>query len=253
MRLNVEADSLNAAVLGPEVEPRSDMYELFLKDVVRDMTQKAGQKCTAIRRVLVPQEWYSSVKQDLAELLGAIRVGDPKKRGRAHGAAREPRAARRRARGHRAAGRPARVQQPRRRIPTRGFFHSPVLLEDAGEAVHEREVFGPVAALLRYKDNPAEIVTRGAGGLVSSVYSDDQDFIERMVSALAPYHGRLFLGHPKIELSPGPGTVLPQLVHGGPGRAGGGEELGGPRGLAFYLQRVALEGSRPVIAKLLGK
>src|SRR5918994_1465643 len=78
VRVNVEADSLNAAVLGPDVEPRSDMYELFLKDVVRDMTQKAGQKCTAIRRVLVPQEWYSSVKQDLAELLGAIRVGDPR-------------------------------------------------------------------------------------------------------------------------------------------------------------------------------
>jgi oxepin-CoA hydrolase/3-oxo-5,6-dehydrosuberyl-CoA semialdehyde dehydrogenase len=85
------------------------------------------------------------------------------------------------------------------------------------------------------------------------VYSDDQEFIERMVGEIAPYHGRLFLGHPKIELSPGPGTVLPQLVHGGPGRAGGGEELGGTRGLAFYMQRVALEGSRPVIAKILGK
>ena len=89
---------------------------------------------------------------------------------------------------------------------------------------------------------------RGNGGLVSSVYSDDQDFIERIVMGSRRYHGRLFLGHPKIELSPGPGTVLPQLVHGGPGRAGGGEELGGLRGLAFYMQRVALEGSRPVIA-----
>jgi len=96
-------------------------------------------------------------------------------------------------------------------------------------------------------------VARGNGGLVSSVYSDDQDFIERMVAGLAPYHGRLFLGHPKIELSPGPGTVLPQLVHGGPGRAGGGEELGGLRGLSFYMQRTALQGSRPVIQKLLGK
>ena len=84
------------------------------------------------------------------------------------------------------------------------------------------------------------------------MYSEDQDFIEAMVGELAPYHGRIYLGHPKIELSPGPGTVLPQLVHGGPGRAGGGEELGGPRGLAFYMQRVALEGSRPVIAKILG-
>jgi oxepin-CoA hydrolase/3-oxo-5,6-dehydrosuberyl-CoA semialdehyde dehydrogenase len=135
----------------------------------------------------------------------------------------------------------------------KGFFINPILVEDASDAVHEREVFGPVAALLRYKDNPAEIVARGNGGLVSSIYSDDQEFIESTVAALAPYHGRLFLGHPKIELSPGPGTVLPQLVHGGPGRAGGGEELGGLRGLSFYMQRTALEGSRPVIQKLLGK
>jgi len=252
VRVNVEADSLNAAVLGPEVEPRSDMYELFLKDVVRDMTQKAGQKCTAIRRVLVPQEWYSSVKQDLAELLGAIRIGDPKSEDVRMGPlASGAQLADVREGIERLGGK--RAYSTTAHLPTRGFFHSPVLLEDASDAVHEREVFGPVATLLRYKDNPAEIVTRGAGGLVSSVYSDDQEFIERMVSALAPYHGRLFLGHPKVELSPGPGTVLPQLVHGGPGRAGGGEELGGPRGLAFYMQRVALEGSRPVIAKLLGK
>jgi oxepin-CoA hydrolase/3-oxo-5,6-dehydrosuberyl-CoA semialdehyde dehydrogenase len=118
--------------------------------------------------------------------------------------------------------------------------------------VHEREVFGPVASLIGFSGSPAEIVARGQGGLVCSVYSDDQDFIEAMVSELAPCHGRIYLGHPKIELAPGPGTVLPQLVHGGPGRAGGGEELGGPRGLAFYMQRVALEGSRPVIAKILG-
>ena len=252
VRVNVEADSLNAAVLGPDVEPRSDMYELFLKDVVRDMTQKAGQKCTAIRRVLVPQEWYTSVKQDLAELLGQVRVGDPRFEDTrmgplASGAqladVREGVAA---LGGRHAFGGPAPLGR-------KGFFINPTLVEDASDAVHEREVFGPVASLLRYKDNPAEIVARGNGGLVSSVYSDDQDFIERMVAGLAPYHGRLFLGHPKIELSPGPGTVLPQLVHGGPGRAGGGEELGGLRGLSFYMQRTALQGSRPVIQKLLGK
>jgi oxepin-CoA hydrolase/3-oxo-5,6-dehydrosuberyl-CoA semialdehyde dehydrogenase len=95
-------------------------------------------------------------------------------------------------------------------------------------------------------------VARGNGGLVCSLYSEDQAFLEDIVEAVAPYHGRVFIGHPKIELSPGPGTVLPQLVHGGPGRAGGGEELGGARGLAFYLQRVALEGPRPSIQKLLG-
>jgi 3,4-dehydroadipyl-CoA semialdehyde dehydrogenase len=252
VRVNVEADSLNAAVLGPDVEPRSDMYELFLKDVVRDMTQKAGQKCTAIRRVLIPYAVAASVREDLIELLGPIRVGDPKYEDTRMGplASREQLADVRegvaRLGGKHAFGSAAPVG-------TKGFFISPILIEDAGEALHEREVFGPVAALVRYRQDPAEIVTRGAGGLVASVYSDDQEFIERMLAALAPYHGRLFLGHPKIELSPGPGTVLPQLVHGGPGRAGGGEELGGPRGLAFYMQRVALEGSRPVISKILDK
>jgi oxepin-CoA hydrolase/3-oxo-5,6-dehydrosuberyl-CoA semialdehyde dehydrogenase len=228
------------------------MYELFLKDVVRDMTQKAGQKCTAIRRVLVPQEWFASVREDLVELLAGVRVGDPKNEDTRMG----PLASREQL---------ADVREGVQRLGgkhvfggigplgSKGFFMSPVLVEDPGSAVHDHEVFGPVASLIRFSANPDEIVARGNGGLVSSVYSDDQEFVERMVSGLAPYHGRLYLGHPKIELSPGPGTVLPQLVHGGPGRAGGGEELGGPRGLALYMQRVALEGSRPVIQKLLGK
>ncbi len=252
IKVNLEADSLNAAVLGPDVEPRSDMYELFLKEVVRDMTQKAGQKCTAIRRVLVPHAVSSSVREDLVELLGTIRVGDPKFEDTRMGplASREQlddvREGVQRLGGRHAFGGIAPVG-------SKGFFISPVLVEEPGEAVHEREVFGPVASLVRYSANPAEVVARGNGGLVSAVYSDDQEFIEHMVDGIAPYHGRLYLGHPKVELSPGPGTVLPQLVHGGPGRAGGGEELGGPRGLAFYMQRVALEGSRPVIQKLLGK
>ena len=138
-------------------------------------------------------------------------------------------------------------------VSPKGFFMSPVLVEEPGDAVHKHEVFGPVASLLPYAQEPGGIVARGNGGLVCSLYSDDAAWIEEMFLCIAPHHGRIFLGHPKIELSPGPGTVLPQLVHGGPGRAGGGEELGGPRGLAFYMQRVALEGSRPVISKLLGK
>ena len=251
VRVNIEADSLNAAVLGPDVEPRSDMYELFLKDVVRDMTQKAGQKCTAIRRILVPQEKLSDVKSDLAELLGAVKVGNPAEENVGMG----PLATARQL---------ADVREGLDRLGgtvvfgdrsakfAKGFFHCPILVENPGEAVHEREVFGPVASLLPYEERPSDIVARGNGGLVSSIYSEDQAFIEETAFGLAPHHGRLFLGHPKIELSPGPGTVLPQLLHGGPGRAGGGEELGGPRGLVFYLQRVALEGARPVIAKLVG-
>jgi oxepin-CoA hydrolase/3-oxo-5,6-dehydrosuberyl-CoA semialdehyde dehydrogenase len=252
VRVNVEADSLNAAVLGPDVEARSDMYELFLKDVLRDITQKAGQKCTAIRRILVPREILAAVKEDLVEMLGAVKVGDPMNEDTRMG----PLASEAQMQdvisgiekltteGQRIAGKPGRLSE-------KGFFVSPGLFEiENGNAVHDREVFGPVASLLPYTDNPAAIVARGNGGLVCSLYSEDGAFIETAVAGIAPWHGRLFLGHPKIELSPGPGTVLPQLVHGGPGRAGGGEELGGRRALSFYLQRVALEGSRPVIQAL---
>jgi oxepin-CoA hydrolase/3-oxo-5,6-dehydrosuberyl-CoA semialdehyde dehydrogenase len=260
VRVNVEADSLNAAVLGPDAEPGSDMYETFLKDVLRDMTQKAGQKCTAIRRVLVADGHAATVRDDLAEGLNAVRVGDPAQEETrmgplASGAqladVREG-VGKLAAEGKTAFGSAA-------AYAGKGFFISPVLVEFARDAlaasVHAREVFGPVACLLAYSGKAADaaaIVARGNGGLVSSVYSEDADFLEEIVAGIAPYHGRIFLGHPKIEMSPGPGTVLPQLVHGGPGRAGGGEELGGARGLAFYMQRVALEGSRPVIQKLTG-
>jgi oxepin-CoA hydrolase/3-oxo-5,6-dehydrosuberyl-CoA semialdehyde dehydrogenase len=250
VRVNVEADSLNAAVLGADAAPRSDMYELFLKDVVRDMTQKAGQKCTAIRRVLVSSQIMNEVKSDLFELLAQIRVGNPADEETRMG----PLATK------------SQLEDAHKGIALlngklaygnldrqpKGFFLSPILLESPGEAVHEHEVFGPVASLLPYESNAGEVVARGNGGLVCSLYSEDQSFLEETIAAVAPFHGRIFIGHPKIELSPGPGTVLPQLVHGGPGRAGGGEELGGPRGLAFYLQRTALQGPRPAIQKLLG-
>jgi oxepin-CoA hydrolase/3-oxo-5,6-dehydrosuberyl-CoA semialdehyde dehydrogenase len=140
----------------------------------------------------------------------------------------------------------------------KGFFVPTVLIEvePGAEApsVHSHEVFGPVATLVPYSgraSDAAALVARGGGGLVSSVYSEDPAFVGDLVLGLAPYHGRIFLGSVKVaELSPGPGTVLPQLVHGGPGRAGGGEELGGPRALGFYLQRVALEGAKAVVEKI---
>jgi oxepin-CoA hydrolase/3-oxo-5,6-dehydrosuberyl-CoA semialdehyde dehydrogenase len=252
VRVNVEADSLNAAILGPEVAHRSDMYELFLKDVLRDITQKAGQKCTAIRRVLVPRAILAAVTEDLVEMLGATKVGDPADEETRMG----PLASGEQLKSVR--GGIARLAGEGKQLlgetarSGKGFFISPALFEFEGEAkaVHSHEVFGPVASLLPYAENPAGIVARGNGGLVCSLYAEDSAFVEQVVAGIAPWHGRLFLGHPKIELSPGPGTVLPQLVHGGPGRAGGGEELGGRRALSFYLQRVALEGSRPVIQGL---
>jgi oxepin-CoA hydrolase/3-oxo-5,6-dehydrosuberyl-CoA semialdehyde dehydrogenase len=252
VRVNVEADSLNAAILGPEVAHRSDMYELFLKDVLRDITQKAGQKCTAIRRVLVPRAILAAVTEDLVEMLGATKVGDPADEDTRMG----PLATGEQLKGvregiARLAGEGKQLLGETARNG-KGFFISPALFEFEGEAkaVHSHEVFGPVASLLPYSENPAGIVARGNGSLVCSLYAEDTAFLSETVAGIAPWHGRLFLGHPKIELSPGPGTVLPQLVHGGPGRAGGGEELGGRRALSFYLQRVALEGSRPVIQAL---
>jgi 3,4-dehydroadipyl-CoA semialdehyde dehydrogenase len=266
VRVNVEADSLNAAVLGPDVEPGSETYELYLKDVIRDMTQKAGQKCTAIRRVLVPATRADRLRDDLIDRLQAITVGNPAQDGVRMG----PVATADQQRDVRAGidllardGRLVYGTAERKPVGVpegKGFFVNPALLElepgaDAPN-VHSHEVFGPAATVIPYSGRPqdaGELVSRGRGGLVSSVYSEDQGFVTEMVLELAPYHGRIFLGSAKIaEMSPGPGTVLPQLVHGGPGRAGGGEELGGRRGLAFYMQRVALEGSRPVIEKVAG-
>ena len=266
VRVNVEADSLNAAVLGPDVEPGSETWELFLKDVARDMTQKAGQKCTAIRRVLVPEARTEQVREELIARLEKVLVGNPALENVRMG----PVATRQQhddvRAGIGALARDGRLVYGRPDLrpvgvePGRGFFVGPALVElepgAEGQSVHSREVFGPAATLVPYSGQAAEaaaLVARGQGGLVASVYSEDTGFTSEAVLGLAPFHGRVFLGSARIaEQSPGPGTVLPQLVHGGPGRAGGGEELGGLRALAFYSQRVALEGSRPVIEKIVG-
>ncbi len=255
VRVNVEADSLNAAVLGPDAGASGDMLELFLKEVVRDITQKAGQKCTAIRRLLVPAEHVATLRDDLAGLLAGYKVGNPAdedvRMGPLTNAAQladvREGIGRLGAQGTLVTG----GAQP---LFPKGYFLAPTVFEFApgaqADAVHAREVFGPVVSILPYADDAAAIVARGGGSLVCSLYSEDAAWLEDTVAGIAPHHGRVYIGHPKIELSPGPGTVLPQLVHGGPGRAGGGEELGGRRALGFYLQRVALQGSRPLIQGL---
>ncbi len=264
-RINVEADSLNAAVLGPDVDTESETYDFFLKDVLRDLTQKAGQKCTAIRRVLVPEALSERFRDDLADRLAAMVVGNPATEGVRMGPLAT--AAQKSAvlEGISLLARDGRLVHSRpglkpEGVPEgKGFFVSPTLLEvePGAEApsVHSHEVFGPVATIVPYDGSAAaavDLISRGAGGLVSSIYSEDVPFVSDVTLGLAPFHGRLFLGSAKIaEVSPGPGTVLPQLVHGGPGRAGNGEELGGERGLAFYMQRTAIEGSRPVIDRIL--
>lgn len=255
VRVNVEADSLNSAVLGPDVEVGSATWELFVSDVARDITQKAGQKCTAIRRVLVPEAAMEAVREALIERLGGVRVGDPADEGVTMG----PLATAQQLRDVRAGL--ARLQAESDvvhgggAVPGKGYFVPPTLLaaRGAGDVVHAHEVFGPVATLLQY-DGAAEaaaLVRRGGGGLVSSVYSDDRAFLGAAVFGIAAHHGRVFVGSGKLAgHSLGPGTVLPQLQHGGPGRAGGGAELGGLDGLGLYQQRVALQGDRPLIEAL---
>jgi 3,4-dehydroadipyl-CoA semialdehyde dehydrogenase len=266
VRVNVEADSLNGAVLGPDVEPGSETYNLFLKDVVRDMTQKAGQKCTAIRRIFVARARLSQVREDLVERLRDVKVGDPALEGVNVGPLSTAQQLRDVRAGIERLAAESKVALggtgPFEKVGVKGdkgYFVAPTLFVHEGPAaakvVHEHEVFGPVATLLPYQDTAGVIadVQKGAGGLVCSVYSDDRAFVGEMVFAIAPFHGRLMLGSEKIaDQTPGPGTVLPQLVHGGPGRAGGGEELGGVRGLAFYSQRTAIQGARPVLDAILG-
>jgi 3,4-dehydroadipyl-CoA semialdehyde dehydrogenase len=261
VRVNVEADSLNAAVLAPDVQAGSDVMNLFLGDVVRDMTQKAGQKCTAIRRAYVPAEVTDVVVDALAERLGAIRVGDPAREETGMGPLATAQQLRDARDGVAKLSGAARVSFQGTAPDGKGYFLAPVLLASRapapGDAVHSHEVFGPVATVVPYDGTPeqaAERVAWGGGGLVASVYSDDRAFVERAVLALAPHHGRVTIGSSKVAAQAiPPGTVLPQLVHGGPGRAGPGEELGGRRGLAFYTQRTALQGDRALVEGILGR
>ncbi|HTJ81839.1 MAG TPA: 3,4-dehydroadipyl-CoA semialdehyde dehydrogenase [Polyangiaceae bacterium] len=264
IRVNVEADSLNAAILGADVEPGSDTYEAFIRDVVRDITQKTGQKCTAIRRVFAPRAQLARVVEDLVSRLEETVVGDPC----ADKVTMGPVAT---AAQHRdvKAGIEALAAESKRvlgekpvspvGVPAgKGYFIAPTLFvaEDGGKRVHEHEVFGPSATVIPFdgSDQAVSLVRRGGGGLVTSLYTDDRAIAADIALGIASAHGRVVIANAKVTPHiPGPGTVLPQSIHGGPGRAGGGEELGGLRGLAFYSQRVALQGDRPMIEALVGK
>jgi 3,4-dehydroadipyl-CoA semialdehyde dehydrogenase len=259
--INVEADSLNAAILGTDVQEGSDVWNLFIGDVVREMQQKTGQKCTAIRRVYAPKAKVEAVLEALRERLAAIKVGDPAREEVTMGpvaTAQQIRDVRDGVKNLESCAKivfgsttPADLLG----VPQgKGFFTSPVLLHGSNpkhdDAVHTHEVFGPVATVMPYDDvkGAAALVAAGGGGLVTSIYADDKDFIRAAVIALAPFHGRLTIGSEKVAgQSLPPGMAHPQLLHGGPGRAGGGEELGGRRGMALYMQRTALQGDRALI------
>jgi oxepin-CoA hydrolase/3-oxo-5,6-dehydrosuberyl-CoA semialdehyde dehydrogenase len=264
VRVNIEADSLNCIILGPDVSSDSPTLDYFTTEVVNEMTVKAGQKCTAIRRLLVPKDREQDVIDNLKGKLGSIKVGDPTAEGVRMGPLVDQSAVASARQGVQSLSQEADIilGDPDRTDfdgvdGKRGAFMEPVLLvsrnPDKAHLVHEVEVFGPVATIMSYQevDQAIRLARRGGGSLVGSVYSEDDDFIEKMTFGLAPYHGRLMVMNAKAAPeSTGHGVVMPHLVHGGPGRAGGGEELGGLRSVYHYMQRIALQGDPDRLDKL---
>jgi oxepin-CoA hydrolase/3-oxo-5,6-dehydrosuberyl-CoA semialdehyde dehydrogenase len=239
VRFNAEADSLNACVLGS-----AELLDLWVKEVAREVTQKAGQKCTAVRRALVPRDLLDDAADALRAVLEKTVVGDPRDESTRMGPLVDRVQATRVREGIDRIGGVAVLEGS-----GEGAFLSPTVLrhDDASKPeVHEVEAFGPVTSVLPY-DDPAELpelLARGRGSLVATVVSDDPDFVRGLVVGAAPHHGRIHVLDPTgAPESTGHGAALANLVHGGPGRAGGGEELGGLRAVHHHLQRTAVQGS----------
>lgn len=265
VRLQVEADSLNCSVLGPDVTPDDPEWDLFVKGVVTEMTVKAGQKCTAIRRVLVPDAVADDMTDAIAARLAKVTVGNPADESVRMGALASL--------GQREEVRKA-VESLRSSCDLvhgdpqhvdlvdadaeRGAFMAPVLLRAHTGAVepHDVEPFGPVSTVLGYRDldDAITLAARGKGSLVGSVVTHDPDVARTLVLGLAPWHGRiLVLDRDDADESTGHGSPLPVLVHGGPGRAGGGEELGGVRGVLHHMQRTAIQASPDMLTAITGR
>ncbi len=263
VRVNIEADSLNAALLGPDAAPDSPSFDFFVREVVREMTSKTGQKCTAIRRVLVPAEHAAAATGAIAAALAKVMVGNPANPAVTMGPVVNMTQRKSVEEGIRQlssqatiAYRPEHIE-PVDADANKGAFVRPTLLRlnnnTDGELVHELEIFGPVATVVPYRDKAGAfaVARRGGGSLAASVFSADAGFLADAAVALGTTHGRLLLVDPTIgDSHTGHGIVLPSLMHGGPGRAGGGEELGGLHGLWFYHQRVALQASATTLSAL---
>ncbi|MES2742575.1 MAG: phenylacetic acid degradation bifunctional protein PaaZ [Pseudomonadota bacterium] len=262
---NGEADSLNCAILAPDVTPDDPEFELFIKEVAREMTGKAGQKCTAIRRVMVPAPMIDAVAAALRARLAKVVVGDPAREGVRMGALASQEQLRdvRRQAALLAEGNElvfgARDGFAPLGAPDGAFFPPTLLLCRDGmrhAAVHEVEAFGPVGTMMPYTDleQALALAARGKGSLVSTLVTRDPAIAMRAVPVMAASHGRVLVLDREAALdSTGHGSPLPQLKHGGPGRAGGGEELGGMRAVRHYLQRAALQGSPTMLAAVTGE
>ncbi len=259
-----ETDSLNMSILGPDAVPGTEEFDLYIKEVTREMTSKAGQKCTAIRRIIAPANIAGEVVTALSTALGRVRIGNPGSKDVDMGALASH----------------GQVQEVRERVsdlsaeadivyggvddfdlvdadPKKGSFFMPTLLHCqkplSSKAVHSVEAFGPVSTVLPYEslDEAIELARLGEGSLAGSIITNDDAIARELVLGTAAYHGRMIVinRHCAAE-STGHGSPLAHLVHGGPGRAGGGEEMGGVRGVLHYMQRTAIQGSPETLSAI---
>ncbi len=261
---NMEADSLNCIVLGDDVTPGKPELDIFIKEVRKEMTVKAGQKCTAIRRIFVPENKMEDVWKAVAASLAQTTIGNPlNEKVRMGSLAGETQRAEVKAQVQQLLASSQIVYGSLDSVevidadPQKGAFLSPLLLVNdkpfASAAVHEVEAFGPVSTIMPYKnmDEAIELSKKGKGSLCSSIVTGDDAIAKKYVIGAATHHGRiLVLNAECAKESTGHGSPLPLLVHGGPGRAGGGEEMGGIRGVKHYLQRTALQGSPTTITAI---
>lgn len=263
VRFTAEADSLNAAILGTDVTPESPEFPAFIRAVVNEMQVKAGQKCTAIRRVIVPHALVEPVVAALAARLDEkVTVGDPRDEGTTMGALasfdqlRDVRSA---VDSLVEAGGEIAYGSNDWAADQEGAFLPPVVLkwdDNRVEALHGTEAFGPVTSVLGYEsvDEAIELAALGDGSLVATVCTYDMEQAGQLARGIAGYHGRIhMLNRDNARTSTGHGAPLPTLVHGGPGRAGGGEELGGVRGIKHYMQRTALQGTPDLLTAVTGE
>jgi len=264
---NMEADSLNCIVLGEDAAPGTEEFDLFIKEVRREMTTKCGQKCTAIRRIMVPEAMMEDVQIQLGKALSKTTIGDPRVEGVRMGSL---------------AG-PQQVKEVRERIEqlletsqivygdldevmlvdgtsAGGSYMSPILMRQdrpfEHTDVHDIEAFGPASTIMPYKnmDEAIELAKMGKGSLVCSIATNDDQKAREFVLGAASHHGRiLVLNRDSAPESTGHGSPMPLLVHGGPGRAGGGEEMGGMRGVKHYMQRCAVQGSPTTLTEVTGQ
>lgn len=265
VRFTMEADSLNASVLGPDAGPGTEEFDLFVREVVREITTKAGQKCTAIRRAIVPGAHVDAVVAALKDKLAKNTTGDPAVEGTRMGplASLEQREeVRDRIKDLQGSARIVLGDPDEVRVASgdaeKGAFINPVVLladNPLNAAANDVEAFGPVVTLMPYDsiDDAVALTHRGKGSLVASVFTDSPEVAQEMVLGMAPMHGRVLIGNRRsAKSSTGHGSPLAPLVHGGPGRAGGGEELGGMRAVKHYMQRTAVQGAPRLLTAVTG-